>query len=616
MRRSEFFSLNEIPNLFRTSSIKILFKLNKIFSKIRATNNKEYLKIFINEYYKIEKMPNSFYENLLKKIKSREYYLLLKIVSHQNIFLLIKYLKKTEDDIFEISLMLTPLEYYQINDKQIDKVVIYIKNLPNQIDNYLKKSIQDNSLWKLRKNEKLTEPEYRMIAYKMYLIFGFDNCTYILNQKYGQLDYQMLFYLFSELEIKTIINYQEQLTHYFFNNKKDANNIFRQMLNGQFNDLFLNFSYFCNNFNYFLSKLGINISKEKLIKMLQERYLAFDISNPEITGDILEDMLSSYNSRFEDRDLSDEYIYEQNFKAYNSYLRNKYKSSIPMIDKFEENGLICEVLALNDPRNLVLGYRAGNCFRINGQASILFYNFLQSSHMRLVSISTKKERDYAMMLVMRNGNVLIGQGIEVSNRVGEDLKGEKLYNICVSALEKMSSYMNANDDEIIAKIIGLTNSNVANYNQNILPFIIPPLIKNANNFYNGISNYQCLISLTPGKNLNDIHLYEPEISYYDERTMILRRTDNDFDSKTWHQIEKRLIALRYLKFKENNRDFYANFVGKQELYVACNKDWYIILFDDHSLDTFIMSTDERAKTEYAAEMDLINKKFSKILIYK
>ena len=36
-----------------------------------------------------------------------------------------------------------------------------------------------------------------------------------------------------------------------------------------------------------------------------------------------------------------------------------------LIDKFEENGLICEVLALNDPRNLVLGYRAGNCFRIN-----------------------------------------------------------------------------------------------------------------------------------------------------------------------------------------------------------------------------------------------------------
>lgn len=584
-----------------------VLRLFRIFIKFKNDESQKYLKIFIQEYYSLDdEMPDSFYNLVFNKIHSDDYINFFHILTSRNIYLLISYLK--DDQEMDLSGIITPLQYYTISKKNINRLVDALKYLSHKTDNTtLDELLKDELIWKLKINPNFTELEYYMIAYKIYLSIGLDNGLELLSQKYGAISYEQIHFLFSDLNIKDGICEAEKqvFNNFLFGNKKDINSTIYQLLNGDFKLLFLNFEYFYNNIGYFISKLGTKLSKSRVDSLLSERFLAHNISAPEITGDILDDMLSSYYNRYDMLDYPSSEIHKKNFELYDEYLRTKYKSSIPRIT-FSDTGLFsCEVLKLSDPRNLVLGYRAGNCFRINGDAAILFHNFLRTPHMRLLSISTDEHKDFAMLLIMRNGNVLIGQGIEVSKFASPNLKGERLYNACRKVLRDLMDYMNSMGDDIVATIIGNSNSNVSNYNNQILPFLINPILENSGNYYNGIYNYQCLLDLSDGKTLKDIKLYIPTIRYLDEREPILRRKRHEYKEKDdYMEIEKRLIALRFLRMKDNiDFKYYQMLANKSELCTSCGKDWYLTLFDDGSIDGFILEGDERAKEEYNRELD-------------
>lgn len=593
------------------NKLKILdtLKLLSILIKIKKKNDIEYLKIFIKEYYSIcDNFPDSFYELISKKLNNNTQEL-FNIIKVRNIYKLISYLIHNNEDINGLDNVITPFQYYIVSKKSINKIINYLKKLEiKSIESDFDKRLNEEAIWLLKKNPNYSEVEYRDIAYKIILSIGLDNGLELLNGKYGEIDYEKIHFLFSKLNVKEEFSEFERETLYdlLFSNKKSFTNITRQMISGSFIELFLNFDYFYNNINYFINKLGTKMNKTKLRDLLNERYLAKNVLNPEITGDVLDDMLSSYYHKYDFLDVKEREVIDKNIMIYNEFLKSKYKSSIAQIDTFKDDMYICEVLNLSDPRNLVLGYRAGNCFRINGDASLLFRNFLKSEHMRLVSISTLEYKDFAMMLVMRNGNVLIGQGIEVSKRAPKEIQGKKLYDVCKKVLREMMEHMNKNGDNIVATIIGSSNSNVSLYNNQVLPFLVNPILENNNNYYNGIYNYQCLLDISKGKSLNDIKLYIPSIRYYDKREQVLRREKNKYTSdNTYMEIEKRLIyfrEIRFFKMDDTERlSFYEKLLSHNEVYTACNKDWYITLFDDGVIDGFLLNDDERAKVEYGQE---------------
>lgn len=592
--------------LRKLTMINIL-KLFNIFMKVGKENSFEYMKLFIDEYYHIEELfPDEFYNMLINKLFSDDYILFFDKLMDRNIYSLISYIKYNCDDVFELDEVITPLQYYNVSKKYINKIVDKLKELDYVDDNnYLNNLLDKELVWLVKRIFNYTENEYKLLAYKIYLSVGLDNGMEILSGMYGKIDLEKIYFLFSKFDVKNIIGdfEKECFNNFLFNNKKDFNNVFRQMLNGSFLELFLNFDYFYNNIGYFISKLGIRLSKNKVKLLLDDRYLNRNISFPEITGEILDDMLSSYYCKYNFLDEKEEEIYKKNYSIYEEFLRNKYKSSIPMME-FQNNGsFICEIISLNDPRNLVLGYRAGNCFRINGDASRLFNNFLRSEHMRLLSISTIENKDFGMMLIMRNGNVLIGQGIEVSKRIGVDRR--KLYDACRECLKEMMDYMNSNGDKIVATIIGSSNSNVSCYNEQILPFLVNPILDDSGNYYNGIYNYQCLLDLCDGKSLSDMKLYIPSVRYFDKRERVLSRFNHGYN-EDYMEIEKRLISLRSLRFQEEkNYNFYLKLNSLNEAYVACNKDFYIILFEDGTIDGYIYGDDERARLEYDIEYEKI-----------
>lgn len=592
------------------SLIRVLDLFN-ICIKMKNEDNIENIKLFIKEYYFLEEdMPDDFYELLLNRLIGDDVWSLVKIFIDRNIYLLISYLKYNGENVTNLKEFLTPLQYYIIPKKYINRIIKMLKELEVvSEDTDLSLLLKDEWIWKLKKSPCFSEMEYKFVAYKMYISIGWNNSLEFLSKRYGEIDYEKVYFLFSKLlTMKKMDTNEEQIfNNFLFDNKKDFNNVIRQMLSGNFKELFLNFDYFYNNFRYFVSKLGTKMSKDKVKLLLEERYLTQNVLVPEITADILEDMVSSYYCKYEVLNTPEQDIYKKNFAVYDDFLRQKYKSSIPMIEPINSEMFFAEVISLSDPRNLVLGYRAGNCFRINGEAAVLFRNFLQSDHMRLLSISTLENKDFAMMLIMRNGNVLIGQGIEISKWAPLSIQGKKLYNICREVLKEMMDYMNSVGDEIVATIIGRSNANVSDYNNQVLPFLIKPILENYNNYYNGIDNYQCLLDITKGKSLQDIKLYEPTMRYFDRRSPILRRTCNmrNLDDD-YMEVEKRLISLRFLRVQNTmGFEFYQNLLKHKELYSCCNRDWYITLFDDGTIDSFILTNDERAKAEYDSELEKI-----------
>ena len=110
----------------------------------------------------------------------------------------------------------------------------------------------------------------------MYLSIGLDNSLELSEEKYGKINYEQIHFMFSKLNTKdSKEDFEQQLfNNFLFDNKKDPNNITRQILNGSFKELFLNFDYFYNNFSYFINQLGIKMSKNKVKALLNERYLS------------------------------------------------------------------------------------------------------------------------------------------------------------------------------------------------------------------------------------------------------------------------------------------------------------------------------------------------------
>ena len=565
-----------------------------------------FVRLFLDNYFGINGMPVEFYKLFLYCLHSNRYRILLDILAKKNIYELIDLLK--DNNISYSDIDIDPIVYFNISKRYINSIVLGIKKL--EVCNKelpLKKIIANNAEWNLRRTYNNSDENINMIAIKMYLTIGLDNAIDLLNGKYGLLDYELLYYLFNRIIInnkdsKSISAFQE----FLFANKKDSNNIVRMMLNGEFIELFINFDYFYNSIDYFIEKLGYKFNKTKISLLLKERYLAPRIDSPELSGDILQDMISSYYHKYGIDDKESEVI-DKNMEAYNDKLKKKTKSSIMKVDIPKFGDYTFEMIPLKDVRNLVIGYRAGNCFRINGDAFILFNNFLTNPHMRILSISIDEYKDFGMVLLMRNGNVLIAQGIETSKRVPNQILGEKLYTATKKAIETIIEKMNNEGDEIVASIIGLSNNNTILYNHNILPFIVNPLLDNNHQYYNGIDNYQGLLSLSSNKTLNDIKLFTPEKLYSDKDRIIYRSNSKDRNSINYREIEKILISLRYAKFKNTSEEemiyYYSDIADKTEDYTICTYDWFIIVFEDGSIDTFINSEDEEVINEYNQYLD-------------
>lgn len=540
-------------------------------------------------------MNDTFYQLVLDRINKSD----LKFISVLrtcDIYQIINYLKGIDTYIDDIN----PLEYFNIPTRYIKKIVEKLDQLVEV--NTLNYSLKDEPIILLVRKGHRTIKEVNTIAYKLYLSIGLDNTLELLNGYYGDVSYQTIFHMFNEIntsndEVNSIF------VNFLFSNKKDDNNVMRKILGGKANGLFLNFSYFRDNLVKYVNILGENMALSRVLLLLNDRYTSSDPFHPNITGDISSDMVSSYKNRYEYMTDSENDIKSTNINFYEENIMGNYISSIP--DYMVIDGdLCCETISRNDPKLLVIGYRTNNCFRMNGDAFILFKKAIKCKHMRVLVISTKEKKDIAMVLLGRNGNVLIGQGIEISVSFRNKEYRKKIYNIVKNFMKELMNEMNRNGDEIVATVIGNSNANVMEFNSSILPFRITPIIDNSlnDNYYNGFNHYQYLLDLYDNKTLRDIKLYTPSKEYYGARKSV-----SYFHGKYLNiEAEKIIFSISCQANTQISR--ITNLSKHDMVEIYYNDDWYVIVLDNGEIESACLNYDTRACCEYNACLDCLKNK--------
>ncbi len=568
-----------------------LYNIKKVIESLSWQDRVKYIAKLLGNYYQFNDiLSDEFYCFILFKISKND----ICFLNKENIFQVIDEYKGTTY-VEGLDCFIMPKQYLETPIKHINRIKeLLLNKLHTCPFHELDKLYQNEDLYKLSRQTHFLESECTCLAYKLYLSVGFNHSLELLQDKYGEVSFATLYFLFYSINVKEINGLDNNLMLFLFGGEKVDSAMF-SLLNGKSKELFLNFSYFYDNFSYYYKMMQGNLSKRRVEELLKDRFISANPIYPNIRRDIVDDMISSFSKKilyqYSDKEIKDIF-----FHYFEDNMFQLISSSIPQVH-VKAYDLQASVLAKNDPKILVMGYRANNCFRINGDASILFSKTIKSKDFRVVSISSYKDNDIAMMLIARNGNVLIAQGIEISKSYQDYESRKKIYQVCTELLKKIMEVANKQGDNLILSVIGCSNSNVIDFNSNILPFRVSPVFEGDpfQNFYNGFQFPQCLVSLKSGSTFQDVKLFSSNQEYFDEREEVICLKDDDY-SFNRNLVNQRLMAISYFANTQKQRIRMQSTHVTKEIY--CNKDWYLIVFEDGELEGTYLEIDPRAKEEY------------------
>lgn len=582
-----------------------MYVIKKKLATLADNEKINYIALLLKHYYQFDdKLHDDFYYYVLKEIYQGNG----EVFDKENIFQVIDKYKGLSLNANELDFIITPNQYLEIPTKNIHKIIkLLVDKMYTCPKNKLDNLYQNEDLYKLSRQANFLESECISLAYKLYLSMGFTNSLELLQNKYGEVSFATLYFLIYPIDVTKISVPNEELTTFLFGGEKE-NSAMASILNGSSKELYLNFSYFYQNFFYYYKELQGNLSRKRVEALLKDRFLTFDPVYPNIKRDVVDDMIKSFHNKYIYNDYSDKQIENLNYAFYEENISHQISSSIPQIQVYNGD-YKASILAKNDPKVLVMGYRANNCFRLNGDASVLFKKVIASKHCRVVSVSRAKDNDIAMAIIIRNGNVIVAQGIEISQSYQNIVDRKEIYLTIEKFMKQLMNEMNEKGDVIVATMIGCSNSNVSDFNSKFLSFRVTPILNEDqfSTYYDGFHFPQCLISVKENTSLGDIKLFTPTFEYLDQRDEVLCLKPNDY-SYVRNLVNQRLMAISYFADTQMRRIRRQSMYEVKEIY--CNVDWYLIVFENGEIEGTYLDKDPRAKEEY--EFSLSRVKNSKL----
>lgn len=620
-------------------------KQNKIISKI---GSKELNQNIINNY--LEKYKNSNKDELVeqfKKLLSDFSYMTL-LEMQAIIFLL--------DDSYTLDLMQLFFKKVlnfenNVEDKYLMSFIYYFKQLSNTTDelylickskkftiiNYLNTGIINPDIDKIfenviaidqyqkinikkvnklinlitklfRKSENFSNKTTITLAYKLYLILGYENALDLLNFKFGFIDYDTLINLLSKCNVLQvqILNSEPLIDEYYINfligDKKDNNTTIKRMLRGELDIVKKEFSNIYNNFKRFQNTIGNKVHLNQLIPLLEENHFLLLPDEYKLTKDIINNIIKSYKysdvlpnqNNLTDNEL--ECIVEA-CDFYHLYLEKRLTSSIPRVYGKTKDNYSYEVIKLDDPIIMTLGYQTGCCFRLNGESKEFLRYCSENPHARVILIRNDNSEICAMIPIIRNGNVINGNSIE-RNSKGETAKIYLAFKSAYNDILAMSAYYEENP--IIAGLVTNLHSNCLSKKPikgNIYPI-------RDNYFYTNYEKATYIVAGDEDITEKNFKFYTPEAIYYDERPNVLVYHWNMTDKNLRQEIDNRLKSILHKLNKNTDR------VLSFAKYIVCSEDWFLKL-DWDGITGECLDKDPRAKEEFNAVKSHLEREFEK-----
>lgn len=491
------------------------------------------------------------------------------------------------------------ISFETINDLETVKALIYLSRNPqekdpNKVEDIVKelseKQVQSYNLklykklcQKIKERYKESNPldkNIQKLAYKMFLFCGYDKAIKLLESETGFTTFE---YIFNDLKLRHLeLNsdgtpkVNEKLSNFLFggNGNFDKSNISR-MLKREIPDFDKYLSTICNEWDLIYKKLNGNISVKRVLDLFKDQtiFLKPDEYKLEAT---LHDIGKS----------KIEVI--QKAKDWYSIMRERQYSTIPKVQGKVDN-YEYEILDLDDPLALSVGYLTRCCFLIDGLSRQSLYHSISSKNGRTFVVRKDGEL-VAQSWTWRNGNVVCFDNVETRGNYSYD----KLLEVYEVASEHLLDVSKKSENEVeCLKLItyGTSESKMTPSKKMVSMRPLPRMLENVN--YTDAEGQQGILA---GEENNKLYFGEVVARYEDPRPAVLEYRDiSKLNDKEIEEINKHLDGIEYSKTgktRETN-------VRKCK-YVAYNKDWYIAITNNGETQIQILPKDNRATEECKA----------------
>lgn len=476
----------------------------------------------------------------------------------------------------------------------------FVENLTEEqviaLNNKLFKQICE----KLLENYKEEHPEkssIRNLAIRLYLSVGYQNAKRLIDLKVPFTRYE---YIFNGIDIKRIklnengepiIN--KKLNDFMFgSNLSDDNTNINRLLQDKIPEFEKRFADIYNGWETIYQNLNGNVTVVRILKWFEENKV---LLNPDEYR--LSPVLSEIGTN--ERNLS------KARQLYND-MKNRGFSTIPKVSgSYNEEEYTYEMLDLDDPLGLVVGYITRCCFLIDGASKSALFHSAQSKDGRIFVV--KKDGELiAQSWVWRNGNLVCFDNVESRGRYDWDVLLETYKKAAQNILE-----VSAKDEDTKEQIKLVTFG--GSYSKISLPKEQVPRNKIQtprvdNDIYTDAS-YDQFILASNGE--QELYYGDVKAQYKDTRKKPDKYVELQLlDREQKSSIIKRIRSIEFTKTGNIRAIDFDNYK-----YACIADDWYILLNNNGEVECTLLENDNRAREELYEEIDKLEKTFTEMSVY-
>jgi len=465
-----------------------------------------------------------------------------------------------------------------VNNMTEEQVARYNLKLYKSICEKMKKRYEED----YASNESISQ-----LAMKMFLAFGYDKAIKLLNKPITFTRYE---FIINDLYTKNIkLNkdgtpiLSETLMNFLFgNNMEDKDVNINRILRGDISAEFKShFFKVYNNWNLIYKNLNGNVTVSRVVRYFKDNSILLNPNEFKL-GPALKEVGTNLKVIEAARNL-----YKQ--------MRERGESTIPKV-KGDINDYEYEMLNLDDPTGLVVGYITRCCFLINGKASSALEHSATSKNGRIFVVR-KDGQLIAQSWVWRNGNLLCFDNVETTGSFDE----KRLLKTYIKASEELIKISEEKEDkkESLKTItFGGSHSHISKPSSKLELKPLPLPLESG--VYTD-AEYTQYILATNGK--ENMYFGEVAKRYKDPRNSIMIIEDVE----RLNQVEKEEISKVINSINFDATEVFEDIDISKYKYLVYNNDWYIGI-SNYNIKMKCLKLDERAKIECREKILEIRKK--------
>lgn len=497
------------------------------------------------------------------------------------------------------------VSFNQIDDLETVKALIYLSRNPqvkdvakveDLVSNLSEEQVQNYNIKLYKKlceriketykNSSPLEENIQKLAYKMFLGFGYDKAIRILEHKKS---FTSLEYLFNNLRVRnTKLNedgtpkLNEKLVNYLFgSNRNDKNANMNRLLNDEIPNFDKYFSSIYNDWDLIYKKLNGSVSTKRILELYKNPVTFLKPDEYKLEGPLQE--IGTTNPAI-----------VQKAKDWYQIMRERQYSSIPKVEgdiaEYEY-----EMLDLDNPLALAVGYITRCCFLIDGLSRESLYHSISNKNGRTFVVRKDGEL-VAQSWVWRNGNVLCFDNVETRGNYSQDILLE-VYQKASEELIELSN-QSENETESLKVITYGTSESRMSRPKKTFEGTLPKVLENVG--YSDAKYEQCILAERKHKSL----YYGDVVARYEDPRPKIREFKDiaSMSDKEIADLNRELDAIEYSKTGKTRETNVRNC-----RYVVCSKDWYITIGNDGKVTTQILKKDDRATEECKTNAEVVIK---------